>query len=480
MNSGAPNFIRAAALALTATAAITPSSAQQTITYTYDARGRLTLVNHGATGPNAGRGSRYSYDHADNRTNVTAGTGVEGGGDDGGGDGGGGGGGATCSGVSFSIADASAPEGSNLGFVVTRTGSASVSCSVSYATSDLSARAGTDYDAASGTLTFSSTQTQKTINVITKVDDQELEPNETLIVDLSSATEGAAISRGEATGTITATGGGSGGDCSGITFYVATSGAVTEGQPSVFTISKSGTSSITCTVNYATVNGTATAGSDFAAKSGTVEFAASQTSLSVSVATIDDSISEGAETFTMSLSNPSDGATLGSSLFPTATINDNDSIPSLSIGGAYAVEGGSLVFTVTRTGATGGTNSVSYATGNGTAIAGLNGDYTAASGTVTFSPGQTSRTISITTLDDIFSESFNENMYVNLSTPTGGAVIGTGQGTGTIEDNETSTCNVLATTGVETSPEPSSTDGTSGSTETTTQSDSTQALPPPC
>ncbi len=77
------------------------------------------------------------------------------------------------------------------------------------------------------------------------------------------------------------------------------------------------------------------------------------------------------------------------------------------------------------------TVSVNFATANGTAIAGS--DYTAATGTITFAPGQTSRTILIQTLDDTTIEG-NETFFVNLTNPVG--VIVDGQGVGTIVDND--------------------------------------------
>ena len=76
------------------------------------------------------------------------------------------------------------------------------------------------------------------------------------------------------------------------------------------------------TVEYATSDGTAAAGSDYTAESGTLTFAANETSKTVSVATTDDSVDEDDETFTLTLSNAS-GADLGDAT-ATGTINDND------------------------------------------------------------------------------------------------------------------------------------------------------------
>lgn len=117
-------------------------------------------------------------------------------------------------------------------------------------------------------------------------------------------------------------------DCStaggiGVSFSISSNGPVTEGGNSVFTITKAGTASTSLTVNYATANGTAVAGSDYTATSGTLTFTTAQTSQTVSVPTIDDTVVESPETFTMTLSAPSGGATIGTGT-ATATINDND------------------------------------------------------------------------------------------------------------------------------------------------------------
>lgn len=107
---------------------------------------------------------------------------------------------------------------------------------------------------------------------------------------------------------------------------------------------------------------------------------------------------------------------------------------ALMIGNASVTEGGNLVFPVTLSPSATGTVAVSYASANGTAVA--PGDYTAYSDTLTFTAGQTSKTITIATIDDSSAESF-ETMSVTLSGATGGAAISTATGTGMIDDNDT-------------------------------------------
>lgn len=113
--------------------------------------------------------------------------------------------------------------------------------------------------------------------------------------------------------------------CAGVTFKIASNGAVTEGISSVFTVTKSGTSASSCSVSYATSNGTAVLPGDYTSATAVLVFTSSQASKTVSVATIDDTVVETAETFTMALSNPSGGSALGAPSSATATINDNDS-----------------------------------------------------------------------------------------------------------------------------------------------------------
>src|SRR6185369_9381890 len=96
-------------------------------------------------------------------------------------------------------------------------------------------------------------------------------------------------------------------------------------------------------------------------------------------------------------------------------------------------EGGQLSIKVSRTGDTSGTASVDFTTSDGTAIAGS--DYTAASGTVTFAPGELSKNITIRPTSDPLFENANETFTLTLSNPTG-ATITSGAMTITIQDDD--------------------------------------------
>jgi chitinase len=111
-------------------------------------------------------------------------------------------GGGVCSGVTFSVNDPPAVvEGSPITFTVTKGGSTSSSCSVSYATADGSAVAPTEYTAKSGTLAFGSTQTSQNV-IVTTIDNARVKGNHTMYLNLTTATNGASISDSQGVGTI--------------------------------------------------------------------------------------------------------------------------------------------------------------------------------------------------------------------------------------------------------------------------------------
>jgi glucose/arabinose dehydrogenase len=179
-------------------------------------------------------------------------------------------------------------------------------------------------------------------------------------------------------------------------------------------ISRSGSTTGSATVQYRADNGTAIAGSDFTASSGTLTFADGQSRGVVRIPILNDTAVEGNETFTFVIQAPT-GANLGTLRTATITIVDNDS-NGLTINPVQVSENaGNAVITVTR-GNSNGTASVNFVTQNGTAIAGS--DYESRSGQITFANGVTSQTISIPILDNSVTEP-NETFQVNFSNPVG-------------------------------------------------------------
>ena len=185
----------------------------------------------------------------------------------------------------------------------------------------------------------------------------------------------------------------------------------------------------TVTVDWATADGTATAGEDYTAANGTLTFGPGETSKMVSVVILDDTAEDSGETLTLQLSNAS-GVTLADAK-ATGTISDEESL-TLSVSDASATEGASLEFTVWLSEASAQPVTVQYATSGVTAQSGT--DFTAASGTLTFAANETSKTVSVATTADAADED-NETFTLTLSSPTN-AVLGDATATGTIVNDD--------------------------------------------
>ncbi len=336
---------------------------------------------------------------------------------------------------SFAINDVTISEGNsgtkNAIFTVNLSAASGKTTTVNFATANGTATAGSDYTARSGTLTFAPGETTKTI-AVPIIGDTVVESNETFTLNLSGATN-ATISDSQGVATITnddLTPGLPQLSINDVTKIEGDSGTTN----ATFTVKLSAASTQTITVNLATANGTATAGSDYTATSGTLTFAPGQTSKTVNVAIKGDILNEDNETFKVILSNAINAAIADNE--GIGTITDNDPIPSFAIGDVTLTEGNSgttnAIFTVSLSAASGRTTSVNFATANGTAIAGS--DYTATSGTLTFNPGETSKTISVAVQGDTLNE-INETFNVNLSNAIN-ATIADSQGIGTITDND--------------------------------------------
>ncbi|MFM8380313.1 MAG: S8 family serine peptidase [Planctomycetia bacterium] len=219
-------------------------------------------------------------------------------------------------------------------------------------------------------------------------------------------------------------------------------GSVTEGNtgttPLTFTVTLAAAVSSTVTVNYATANGTAAAGSDFTAASGTLTFAPGETSKTVAVAVAGDTAFESNETFSLTLSGASSNARIATASATGTIVNDDQQVArTLSIASVRAPESqGIFSFVVTLSVASTSRVTVKFATSNGTAVAGRNGDYTATSGTLTFNAGETSKVIPVSVRNDATVEA-DETFSVRLSNASGATIAaGAGTATGTIVNDD--------------------------------------------
>ncbi|MGN6184329.1 MAG: Calx-beta domain-containing protein [Thermoanaerobaculia bacterium] len=340
----------------------------------------------------------------------------------------------------ITIGDANVVEGNGgtatLTFNVTLSSATTTTVTVDYASASGNALSGVDFGAVNGTLVFAPGSTLRTISVAV-AGDTNVEGNETLFVNLSGATN-AAIVDAEATGTILDD------DVAAVVPSISIADAnVIEGNSGTanltFTVTLSAATTNSVTVNYATANNTALAGSDYASSSGTLVFAPGVTSQPIIVAVAGDTNVEGNETLFVNLSGATNATILDAQA--TGTILDDDVaavVPSISIADANVIEGNSgtanLTFTVTLSAATTNSVTVNYATANNTALAGS--DYASSSGTLVFAPGVTSQTIAVAVAGDTNVEG-NETLFVNLSGATN-ATIADAQATGTILDDDTS------------------------------------------
>ena len=187
-------------------------------------------------------------------------------------------------------------------------------------------------------------------------------------------------------------------------------------------------------VQYSTADGTATGGSDYTSFNGsTLSIPAGQSSSTIRIPIANDTLDEAdVETFTLRLTVPSNAKLAGdvAELTATGSIVDDDHTPVLTISGpdgslSHVPEeaGVPVTFTLTLSGGSSEDVTLDYATGlargdpggrsgQGTATEG--DDYIAATGVVTFLPGQKTKTITVQVQDDHISEG-TEFFGLNLS-----------------------------------------------------------------
>ena len=207
-------------------------------------------------------------------------------------------------------------------------------------------------------------------------------------------------------------------------------------SPATFTVVLDHPSQSAISVSWATGTGTATAGADYVAASGTVNIPAFATSATFTVSVLPDTISEPNETVPILLSSPIN-ATLGSSL-STLTIIDDDTV-QLRVNDIATIEGNSgshvATLTVTLSRPLALDTTFSWVTKNGTAVA--PGDYTEVrKKSVKIRKGTTSVTLPVTVIGDTVVEP-NETFTVVLTVPIGGVSLGKAVGVVTIINDDT-------------------------------------------
>ena len=297
------------------------------------------------------------------------------------------------------------------------------------------AEAGTDYTAvASTTVTLRPSEREKAITVQTTQDDV-IELTERFKVRLTAGSK-ASVTTAEATVSINDD------DEDTVVTLQGPPGPVTEGEAATLKVVRSKAAEFETYVTYFVRDGTASSADYTVAASRKLTLAPGEKEKTFTIQTTQDDIVEGPETFTVraggyqGIVRPT-GA-------PTVTIADDDTATIAVSGPAAAVEeGDAAVFTVTMSKAA-SSQAIVWA---GTALSGQTpaeaNDFTAKSVSLTFAPGETTKTISIQTSEDTRVEE-DETFVVRLSEPTlpAGVTLGAATATATIEDDDTLTASL--------------------------------------
>ena len=288
------------------------------------------------------------------------------------------------------------------------------------------ATAGTDFETNVGTVTFAPGETVKTVVVavkgdVTSEDDEYFSLNLTGSPDATLGAQHAvaAILDDEPRASV--------GEAS-----------VTEGNTGTktitFTVTLSSPPTAPVTVTYDTQDGSATAaGGDYQAKTGTVTFGIGETSKTVTVLVNGDRLGEYDEYFYLRLTEATGAVILNG--YGQGTILDNEA--RISISSASITEGNkgtkTMTFTVSLAASYDQTVTVKFATYDWSTTAGV--DYVAKSGTLTFLPGETTKTITIAIKGDTRRE-YDETFVVQLEEASSNALVYEGSGWGTILDDD--------------------------------------------
>ncbi|MEM9773859.1 MAG: Calx-beta domain-containing protein, partial [Chloroflexota bacterium] len=319
-------------------------------------------------------------------------------------------------------------------FTITRTGYLAKSINVDWTiTGDTD---GTDFSTAlTGNFVLAVNDDSETLTINAN-GDNTVEPDENFTVTLSNPSDGSEIGTTSASGTVL--------NDDGDLDIFAADAVKAEGDSATtsftFTVTKSATFTSATAVTY-TVSATGddpADADDFGGTfpSGIVSFTAVEDSKVVTVLVNGDTDFEEDEGFTVTLSDPDNGAVIAIDS-AEGTIENDDTGLSISTSSGPQPESADLVFQVTRTGNTSGINAVDYTvTGSGTYPADA-ADFGGAlpSATVNFAIGESTQLITLTVSADTTVEA-DETFTVTLSTPTNNANILTAEASGTIENDD--------------------------------------------
>jgi hypothetical protein len=335
---------------------------------------------------------------------------------------------------SLTVADATATEGDagtvSAVFNVQLSAPSTKTVAVSYYAFQTGSAGFNDFHLVRGSLVFNPGDTSRTV-AVPVVGDTLDEFDEKFAVRLAFPLN-ASVARAQAEGTVADNDPPPAASVGDVNVNEGNAGA----GSAVFTVSLSAPSAKTVSLSYATAAGTAAAGVDYQTAAGTLTFNPGETSKTVGVGVVGDTVYETDETFVVNLGDPSNVTFADAQ--GTGTIVNDDPKPAASVSDASLVEGNAgtsdMVFTVTLSNASYQPVSVGYATFDGAATSPA--DFQAVAGTLTFAPGETSRTFAVPVVGDNVTEN-GETFFVTLSNPVD-ATLADFQGFGTIVNDDTS------------------------------------------
>jgi hypothetical protein len=294
----------------------------------------------------------------------------------------------TNTGVAFELATNTAMETSfyaNVGVI--RYNNTNGTSIIDYATTNGTALAGTNYQTTSGSLTFAPGVSQLVVQVPLIYDTNATGPRQ-FTMGLSNPGFGVQIGTPNTTTVILEDAD------AGVSFTTNYSTVLKNAGLAVFTVVCSNTNAGPVSVNYATANGTATAGLDYAATTGTLTFTNGITTNFFTVPIIPNGIVTGDRWFTVNLSNPTGfGRIVSPSVQTNLIIDSNSGLRFSSANYIVNKSAGAATITVYRSGFTNTVSTVDFVATNGTATSGLN--YYATNGTLVFSNGVTAATFTV-------------------------------------------------------------------------------------
>jgi len=308
----------------------------------------------------------------------------------------------------ISISDTTVSEGGLAEFTISISENPTQNVIVEFETVDDTAIAEEDYLPRTGRVTFRPDEPLSAIRRITTLNDGVVENSESFGLRLFDTQNGNVLDN-TATATLI--------DIDTVVPEISINDvSVDEGLVATLTVTLSEPTTETVLVDFASNDISATAGQDYTATSGSLEFLPGEQSQNITLSTLQDVDSDGDETLAVTLSNP-DNATLLDASGVVTIIDDEAPTPVVDIDSVSITEGGSGTLTVSLSTVSANTVSVDFATADGTALA--NSDYVPAGGTLVFAPGELSRTLVLTTISDIEDETL-ENFSVQLSGLVGG------------------------------------------------------------